>query len=131
MIDAYDEIAAALTAWREARGEGEEGMRAVLWVIRNRMKDPAKRWPQTVPGVCFQKAQFSCHMVSDPNASLWPRLDKSWDLARNLTGEVLEEGGDDPTKGANHYYATSITAPVWADEAKATVTIGSHRFYRL
>ena len=69
MTDKNEQIdAMARTAWGEARGEGKEGMQAVLNVIMNRVQ--AGSWYGATPKeVCQKPAQFSVWNKSDPNYS--------------------------------------------------------------
>jgi hypothetical protein len=59
-----DEAILALTLYGEARGEPIEGIIAVGCVIRNRVNDTKKRWPNTYRGVCLQPWQFSALNVT-------------------------------------------------------------------
>jgi spore germination cell wall hydrolase CwlJ-like protein len=124
--------ALAQTAWGEARGEGLDGMRAVMWVIVNRVED--SRWPNSVFEVVHQRWQFSAWNPGNPNRERMEQVnenDAPYDAALGM-GRVILEGLDreDPTFGANHYFADSIVAPDWAREMTHTATIGNHRFYR-
>jgi hypothetical protein len=56
---------AARTVWQEARGEPEEGQRAVAHVIVNRLRDG--RWGKSLASVCLADRQFSGWNNSDPN----------------------------------------------------------------
>jgi len=123
------------TVWGEARGEGFDGMRAVAHVVRNRADDP--RWPDSLAAVCRQRGQFSCWNSHDPNR---PRLlrvgygDPSFLLARAATATALGVS-DDPTFGANHYFATHLLekgqTPFWFDPDRVTTVLGNHIFMRL
>jgi N-acetylmuramoyl-L-alanine amidase len=126
MTDPIDYTITALTIWREARSEPELGQRAVLHVILNRVAD--QRWPNTAYGVCLQPLQFSCHNANDPNATKWPKSSDllGWSQIR----AIVDNPGDDPTHGANHYHVNGLN-PSWADPKKITARIGSHTFYRL
>lgn len=129
LAQAYEQIIAALTIWRESRGESKEAQIAVLWVIMNRKADP--RWPNTTSEVCLQAYQFSSFNPGDPNAVKMPHhADPSWQRCL----EVVESPGVyDPTAGANHYHSLGDTQPKprWADPKKITVKIGHFTFYRL
>ena len=120
----------ARTVYHEARSEGDEAMRAVAHVVRNRTK--AARFPDTVCDVVKEGGesggcQFSwwCDGRSDEarNASVYAR---AIDVAR----EVLDGASDDPTGGATMFHNTSVD-PSWAGRARKTAQIGSHIFYRL
>lgn len=45
--------------------------------------------------------------------------------------QVVSGKTPDPTKGANHFYATIIPKPSWADEKKLTIQVGITKFYKL
>ena len=115
----------------EARGEPEQGQRAVAHVIWNRLKDG--RWGQTLAAVCLAPEQFSCWNERDPNRMKMavlgeqdPVILKLADLFASAFGEV------DPTDGAMWYYAPKgvILPPYWAAEKTFTGVFGSQRFYR-
>jgi len=61
----------AVTIWREARGEGQPGMLAVAFVIRNRAQQ-GKPWPHDPDRVCLQRKQFSCWNDNDHQRDLYP-----------------------------------------------------------
>ena len=80
----------AATLYHEARGEGEEGMRAVASVIYNRAHQ--KRWKKLgYSGVCLQKKQFSCHnngfMKANPKKAADKNSDFEW-IAKYLITEI-------------------------------------------
>lgn len=97
---------AAKTIWAEARSEGDEGMRLVCWVIRNRRDDARHRWPKTVHEVVTQRHrlpdgrtvwQFAVWRPGDPNREKMldpmgqPPLDRqAWLRALQVAREVLE-----------------------------------------
>lgn len=124
----YDRFLTALCIWREARGQGDDAKRGVLWVINNRVDD--KRWPATASGVITQPKQFSSFNPGDPNATLFPLW---YDAEFAACCEVVDNPGDDPTKGANAYHSIPPGGhlPAWADETKLTVRIGAFSFYKL
>ena len=120
------------TVWMEARGEGQDGMRAVAHVLVNRLKDG--RWGNTLAQVCQASAQFSCWSTRDPNLHACNLQPEDLPLFVQI-GEWLDAAlaGEepDPTYGATHYYATSmINPPYWTATAKLTVVINHHRFYK-
>jgi N-acetylmuramoyl-L-alanine amidase len=130
----FDEQIAARTMWGEARGEPDDGQRAVAHVLVNRMRDG--RWGANLASVCLSPSQFSCWGAFDPNRKKMaaladddPALAHFAELIRNAT-----IGTDmDPTQGATHYCAVSIPPPAWATGAVASgsfVQIGNHRFFR-
>ncbi len=136
----------AKTIWGEARSEGERGMQAVANVIRNRWLKAnrgSKRvtwWGTTWRGICQKQQngtyQFTCWSPRDPNRA-------KMDAQRLNNGDALFSkavliaqrciAGDLPdlTNGADHYYATWIKKPYWAEGETVIAAVGSHRFYDL
>jgi spore germination cell wall hydrolase CwlJ-like protein len=124
-----DEIAAR-TLYGEARGESEEGQRAVAHVLWNRVCDG--RWGRTLATVCLARLQFSCWNSSDPNRDQIAALaddDPILQKLRTILHEARREG--DPTGRATHYYSLSmIQPPKWSIGATFCGQIGRHRFYK-
>jgi len=117
-----------ITIWREARGEGFEGMRAVHHVIANRAFSGRPLWPKDREEVCLQPFQFSCWNPMDPQRKLYPKSDDP--SYRGAVGTVLLPG-EDPTGGATSYYDVSIPAPSWATPENFTCQIGRLRFHKV
>lgn len=127
----------ARTLYGEARGEGLAGMLAVAWTIRNRVNDGQERswWGEGYAGVCQQPYQFSCWNKGDPN---YPSVSGARQIPfRELAqcqiaaDQVIDGNVPDPTGGATHYYATTLSrAPAWAASAKPTLKLGSHMFFK-
>lgn len=120
-----------LTIWSEARGEGEEGMKAVASVIWNR----AGGDPWKLKDVCLAPYQFSCWRKG---TSGLPTLatgivakDKQLTYAKALAQSMVA-GKFKPTISASHYYSTKIMrqAPKWAEVMKEVAVIGNHKFYK-
>jgi N-acetylmuramoyl-L-alanine amidase len=127
----------ALTIWGEARGEGEDGMRAVGHVIKNRMK--SDRFGDDVASVVWKRKAFSCWNPHDPNRNKMRELAKlpknsieykRWKLAKKIAAEILSNRSHDPTHGALFYHTKNIK-PGWADSAKAVAKVANHIFYRI
>lgn len=129
----------ALTAWAEARGEGKEGMQAVICVIRNRAKKGG--WfvskdiaalSTPIHGVALKHFQFSSFLPADPNYQKLLRFVENWQPDIYLR-EALEIANDadaeDITHGATYYHTKAIS-PAWAKTMIRTAEIGSHIFYR-
>ena len=119
----------ALTIWREARGEGRDGMRAVAHVIANRVA--ATNLPDQWDDVIERKWQFSSMTApGDPELILWPKQpDPAWETAMQVA-ELIYGGGDyDLTLGATFYFNPNVVMPDWAKSMKKTITIGNHNFY--
>ena len=143
-----DVMYAAKTAWAEARGEGEEAMRWVVWVIRNRRDDPLGRWPRTVPQVVTQRHrtasgqviwQFSCWRPGDPNREKMldpfgqPPADRqAWWQAVQVAWEVLQAPPEaNPIPGVFHFTSAGVQ-PTWARPMETLMPQGAARlvFYR-
>lgn len=122
----------ALCAWREARCEGRDGIRAVLHVIKNRAEDEKDRWPKSWAEVIYQRLQFSS-MTYPHDAQLTkiptqpdPQFVDCYEIA-----QTIFDGGDfDLTNGAHSYYADYIEQPAWAKTMKQTAKIGHHIFFK-
>ncbi len=132
-FNSYENVLVALCLWREARGEPRESIRAIYHVIQNRFMDPASRWPSTRTGAILQKFQFSSFSKDDPNATLLPdpRQYRDW-KAWAVCCSIVDDPGDDPTGGANHYHSSpDDKLPTWAIGQTPSVAIGPFRFYQL
>lgn len=123
----------ARTAWGEARGEGTQGMQAVINVIMNRVK--AGSWYGATPKeVCLKKSQFSCWNTNDPNYKPMLAADETDELfvvAKNLATAAYNGKLADITGGATNYLALgSLTKiPSWASKMTEVASIGNHTFY--
>ena len=133
----------ALCLYREARGEGLDGMTAVACVIHNRVT----KWKQTWKQVIMGKNQFTSMSVpSDSQFNLVPEIsDKLWKAALNIAEMVYTGEVDDPTKGALYYGNMPVIAAIDAKVGHAgwfvrnisgkpgehpeTVTLGRHTFF--
>jgi len=107
--DDNDLHAMALCIWKEARGEGHDGMRAVAHVIKNRVGTPG--FAKTIHDVIFGKNQFTSMSVSsDPEFNLIPPAgDSQFAYAVAICPSVLSGDDADLTDGA-HYYENAATA---------------------
>ncbi len=136
----YDLVMLALTMWREAQGEGREGMRAVGHVIRNRVLNGSEPWDVVIT----KKWQFSSiSVLGDGETIDWPdRNDPqakqdAWVLAMQLAGPIFEGTDEDITSGSLWYFnpaATPPTSSFWASvannpECEKVLTLGHHEFY--
>lgn len=124
------------TLWGEARGEGVEGMQAVLNVIINRSKG---NFDNAINIVLCPK-QFSVwNNVKDPyeysiqlaqkarTGNLPDR--KQYRQALELVDEAMKGKLDDITNGAIFYFNPKIVNPSWARKLKFIKRIGNHDFY--
>lgn len=109
--DEADIHSMALCVWKEARGEGSFGMRAVAHVIKNRIGYPG--FAHTLHDVIYGKNQFTSMSVpSDPEFNLIPPPgDHYFAYALSICPLVVTESASEPdiTNGA-HYYENAETA---------------------
>lgn len=145
----------ALMAWGEARGEGKEGMKAVMNVVGNRVKkggwfvdkEIADLTQSKWHGVILKRYQFSCFLPADPNFLRLRiiagdfvgyiaagRMDGvALGVAADLAMAMLHGTLEDNTNGATHYYEKHLRVPpMWATAPGYTqvATIGNHLFYK-
>lgn len=125
----------------EARGEPDEGVAAVGWVVLNRLDD--ERWPgeESLNSIILAPNQFSWTRPDDPQHRLafapWERFPREWRRAKEIAGRVLNGCLADPTDGANHYLNVRACrrsrwgVPSWFDPDKVTAVIGRHTFLKL
>ena len=114
----------------EARGEPDDGKRAVAHVVLNRVAD--KRFPDSVCRVVYQggetvrhRCQFSwwCDGQSDR-----PRNLRKWQTIKAMAEAVYWGRSEDPTGGALWYHADYVS-PYWGRVFKRSRQIGRHIFY--
>jgi len=115
----------ARTLWREARSDGENGMRAVASVIYNRGKGNITKMVNAIKA----PKQFSCW--NKMTASDWANFKikqyegPSWTVASKIATEMVN-GALKPTTDATHYYNDKKVSPDWATQKQNR--IGSHVF---
>ncbi len=135
-IDVVDAHWMALTMWGEARGQSEEGMRAVGHVIHNRWL--AKRHGAYVTDTVSAAWQFSCWNEGDPNRAAMLNIEalpehseehRLWMAAKRIAAEILSGRSADPTGGALFYH-TNAVQPAWSRGVAPVTQIGSHLFFR-
>lgn len=109
----------SLCAWREARGEGENGMRGVIHVIGNRVaawySTQIEPWHYAI----YLHGQFtSMSSPEDPQYQLFPKADDPQYLYCQQVAPLIVAGKDyDLTNGAL-YYANLAEIPKggWFDK---------------
>lgn len=101
ILDPTDQANLALCVWKEARGEGLTGMKAVAHVICNRVGGPG--FPATLHDVIYQKNAFTSMSVpSDPEYNLVPgHTDQVYQLITEWVSKISTDL--DPTHGALYY----------------------------
>jgi len=137
VYDQDDAANVALCAWKEARGDGQEAMRAVMHVIANRVG--AIGFPADVHRVVFAKNQFTSMSVSsDPEFNLTPQDgDIQYAYCAMLVEYVLRGEDPDPTCGAHYYYNPRTVTSGWftrvivgdPEHHPHVATIGKQEFY--
>ena len=117
----------AATLYHEARGEGEEGMRAVASVIYNRAQQ--KRWKKLgYSGVCLQKKQFSCHNNGFMKANPKKAGDKkAYKLCVKIATEIANGTFKSTVGNANHY-CTNNCKVYWKKQLKNKKVVKNHVF---
>lgn len=138
-FDEHDIHSLALCVWKEARGEGCDGMKAVAHVIRNRVGVPG--FAKNLHDVIYGKNQFTSMSVpSDPEFNLQPKSDdKLYAYCESMAPSILSSIDPDPTHGAC-YYANLKTMDkggwferhIVGDPANhpQTAQIGQHTFFK-
>ena len=136
------EIILALCIWAEARGEGERGMTAVAWVIRNRVEADLGNdgkpdwWGEGYAGVILAPWQFSSFNANDPNLPKLIALAQGgdapmWGSAKRVARDVIAGRCQDPTRGSTHYFNARVCGlPAWSKKMLLVAVVGNHRFYR-
>lgn len=120
----------ALAMYHEARGEGTQGMKAVAFVIYNRMK--SGRFPNSICQVVLQKSQFS--FIGDRNTDSI----KSWGVfeqALAMSVDLLDNNGFENEKSpvGNALFFNSLARggkSVYSYGRKFIATIGNHHFFK-
>ncbi len=111
----------------EARGTGEQGLRAVGEVIVNRANDP--RFPDTICGVVDQRyngsCQFSYRCDGKPEEFTNPI---AYANAQSVAHQLLSNRGEDITNGALFFHASSM-APGWFGTLTRHGQFGGNIFY--
>lgn len=116
----------ATNIYHEARGEGEAGMRAVAWVVVNRLK--SEHFPNNICAVVFQPGQFSW-TNNQKKVDDWTEWHKIRDFTEQFINHDINKMKDS-TYGSDYYYAVGSRKPDWAYEFARVTRIGNHIFYR-
>ena len=115
----------------EARGEGQQGEKAVAEVIFHRMR--TGNYGHSICAVVYEGAtQQGCQFSFACNGDRTQRKQASaWMQAQMLAARILtgEERLSDATEGATSFHAVSVQ-PDWANDLERTVQIGNHIFYK-
>ena len=130
---AYETVMLALVMWREARGEGRDGMRAVGHVVRNRHK---AGWGSVVECIVKKNQFTSMSVPGDSQLTRWPKVSEFLDTLHDAQ-RILDDSDPDITGGALYYENPDVATSAWfinnvrlnTVEHPSTATIGRHVFY--
>ena len=127
----------ALTVWREARNQTDEGKLAVAYTLVERASRPGwwnKGRVGSVVAVATMPWQYSSITdPSDPQLRYFPgESDAQWDACVTAMRQALAGAQPNPAPGADSYYAVSMPIPPkWATPQSFVKQVGDHRFYRI
>lgn len=121
----------ARTIYGEARGTDFLDRMGVAHTILNRVRAEHRR-ETTIAGVCLEPFQFSCWNKDDVNRFKIANVGVDSEIFRACMVAALEainaKQDADPTDGATHYHALSIT-PSWARGHTPCLHTTGHLFY--
>ena len=102
----------------EARGESDEGKKAVAWTVINRHNISGK----SIQFEATKKSQFCCYSgeMKETNAR---------DKCKQIAEDAINERNSDPTGGATFFYSGN-NVPSWAKGKSPCATIGGHKFFK-
>ena len=117
-------------AYYEARGEGADGMRAVVQVVLNRARHPS--FPRSVCGVVFQGSgrKVGCQFSFTCDGSMRGRVNPAaWNRARTIASAALS-GAVYSSVGNATFFHTTAVSPSWRNSFMRVTQVGNHVFYR-
>ena len=117
-------------AYYEARGEGSDGMRAVVQVVLNRARHPA--FPRSVCGVVFQGSgrRVGCQFSFTCDGSMRAPVNRAaWNRARTVASAALSGAVFAGVGNATFFHTTGVS-PSWRNSLLRVSQVGSHIFYR-
>lgn len=109
MLVAYDMSLLITVAWREARGDGRDAMRAVGHVIANRVRANKSNW---IEEICKPNQFSSMTICGDSQTVIWPKEADVINLYA-LMHNVYDGTDIDNTKGALYYANEPEVGPGW------------------
>jgi hypothetical protein len=119
----------AIAAMAEA-GNGDDGQRAVIQVVLNRVRHPA--FAKTICGVVFEGSHRAtgCQFTFTCDGALARRYSAaSWARARDRAAQALDGRVYPPVGLATHYH-TDWVHPYWSDSLTKLARVGPHLFFR-
>ena len=104
----------------EARGESDQGKRAVAHVVINRSKKSGK----SIQYECSKRGQFGGYTAAGnmPDANARAACEK-------IAKEAIDGRSSDPTGGATFFYS-GTKVPSWAEGKSPCAVIGGHKFFK-
>ena len=109
MLVSYDMSLLIVVAFREARGDGRDAMRAVGHVIANRVAANKSSW---VTEICKPKQFSSMTICGDSQTIVWPSEKDTINLYTLMHG-VYDGTDPDNTNGALFYANEPNVGPGW------------------
>ena len=117
----------AHASYYEARNQSDEGVVAVMHVIKNRVAH--KAWPDTVKGVVYQKNQFSYLWDGSTKKAMKKEQHKRMAV---LANKVLNGVVESPVADSVFYHKVKMDAyPSWSKRVTKVGVLGDHIFYKL
>lgn len=116
----------AHAGYYESRNQSDEGVVAVMYVIKNRVEH--KAWPNTVKGVVHQKNQFSYLWDGSTKKAMNKEQHKRMAV---LANKVLNGVVESPVADSVFYHTRYIKKPVWSKRVTKVGVLGDHIFYKL
>ena len=127
-----DQEILAKTIFGEARGEIDEGKKAIACVVLNRVDSGVTWWGHDIRSICLAPYQFSCWNIGDPNrATIMAATEENPVYARclEIAGDAIKGLLIDNTNGADSYEALGTDA-YWARRKTPVAVIGHHAFFK-
>ena len=121
----------ARTVYGEARGEDDEGRRAVAHAMINRWlaSDGQFKRDDTLATACLRHVQFSCWNTGDPNlAKLLAVGINDFVFRQCFVAALTAIDEPDFTEGARHYHTKSVR-PRWSRGHTPSYRHGVHIFF--
>lgn len=116
----------AEAAYYEARGEGDEGMLAVMAVIEARASHPSHRWPNTINKVLSQKCEFSYRCDGSMKKPKDGKLNKR---ALQLAHWYVNSGYNAGFVAQYYHKRGMSKRPKFSKTEKFVASVGNHDFY--
>lgn len=123
-----DEFCLALTAYTEARAEGEHGMALVVHTVLNRAETRNK----TVCQIAYAPNQYHGVLYWPKGRNPGSQNPDSWELALRVVNQVIAGAYDfGACKGAEYFYAPRVvrTPPGWSRKLPYLCQYRGHKFY--